>query len=81
MTFDPKKFLTKKGTSINLTMPLIYPESLVKIFQLKVGEIAADMLKHSSVHGRMDNRNALAAHPIRPLHHTVERSKNENKWL
>ena len=27
------------------------------------------------IDGWMDDRNALAAHPIRPLHHTVERSK------
>ena len=35
-------------------MPLIYPESLVKIFKLKVGEIAVSRLLRLSVYGRMD---------------------------
>ena len=58
-------------------MPLIYPESLVKIFQLKVGEIDAIRdYECPRKHEGMDDRNALAAYPIRPLHHTVERCKN-----
>ena len=60
-------------------MPLIYPESLVKIFQLEMGKITAEWLLRPSVHGRMhacmDDRNTRAGYTIRPLHHTVERSK------
>ena len=53
-----------------------------------MGEIAADRQQTLSANGSMDgqvdawidgwmdDRNALAAHPIRPLHHTVERCKN-----
>ena len=49
-------------------MPLIYPESLVKIFQLEVGEIAAHIQQTLSANGRMDDRNARAGHTIRPFH-------------
>ena len=55
MNFDPKIFLTKKRSNINQTIPLIYPESLVKIFRLQVDEIVADILQDQvSTEGCMD---------------------------
>ena len=54
-------------------MPLIYPESLVKIFQLEIGEIVADRLlisvfTNGSMHGYMDDRNCQPHHAIKTTH-------------